>query len=149
PGNVDTGQINSGIGTAVAGLIAAAPGSSNDVSLTSLGLNTRILPVKVNFDDTANLSAEIDAGIRWAADNGAGIINLSFGGVCPDPNLLSAIQHAQSKGALVVAAAGDGALNTVTGGTNDAPSYPANDSGVIAVGATGPDGTRAAYSNTG
>src|SRR4029077_20098393 len=77
-------------------------------------------------------------------------------------NLLSAIQFAQSQGILVVAAAGTGALNSnvdVTG-ANDAPSYPAAYSttpppatpgaaAVTAVGATGREGLRAAYSNTG
>jgi hypothetical protein len=152
PGNTDTGQANSGAGTAVAGVIAAVPNTNIGSGFSSLGDNTRILPVKVNFDDTANASAEIDAGIRWAADNGARVINLSFGGVCPDPNLLSAIQHAQGQGALVVAAAGDGALNSLTDtahGTNDVTSNPADDPGVVAVGATGRDGIRAAYSNTG
>jgi hypothetical protein len=147
----DTVQANAGDGTAVAGVIAAMP--NKGVGLTSLGLNTRVLPVKVNFDDTAHVSAEIDAGIRWAADHGAQIINLGLGGTCSnDPNLLSAIQHAQGNGNLVVAAAGNGALNAnldLTDGTNDAPSYPASDPGVIAVGATGGDGIRAAYSNTG
>jgi hypothetical protein len=79
-------------------------------------------------------------------------MNLSFSGDCPDPNLLSAIQHAQNKGVLLVAAAGDGALNSLTdsiNGTNDALSYPANDPGVVAVGGTRADGLRAASSNTG
>ena len=52
----------------------------------------------------------------------------------------------------MVAAAGNNALNPVLDpneGTNDAPSYPANEPNVIAVGATGHDGFRAVYSNTG
>ena len=145
PSNTDTGQIKAGDGTATAGVITSV--------MASVGLKTgSVLPVKVNFDDTAHASAEIDAGIRWAADNGAQIINLSLGGVCPDPNLLSAIQYAQNKGDLLVAAAGNGAVSPTadpSNGTGDALNYPADDAGVVAVGATGGDGLRASYSNTG
>jgi subtilisin family serine protease len=147
--NTDTGQTDAGHGTAVAGVIAAA--TNNSTGLASLGFNTKVLPIKVNFDDQAHISAQIGAGINWAAANGARIINLSLGGPCPDSTIQKAIQNAQNAGILVVAAAGNGALNTnldPANGTNDAPSYPANYSGVIAVGATGHDGFRAAYSNT-
>src|SRR5262249_54271242 len=61
-------------------------------------------------------------------------------------------QTAQMNGILVVAAAGNNALSPVLDpgeGTNDAPSYPANEPDVVAVGATGRDGFRALYSNTG
>ncbi len=159
-GNTDTGQLNAGAGSATAGVIAAV---TSGTGLTSLGLDTHVLPVKVDFDDTA-ASAEIDAGIRWAADNGARVINLPFAGGCPDPNLQSAIQYAQSKGDLVVVAAGDGALSPnldQDNGTNDAPAYPAvyatnppastptGQAAVVAVGAAGADGVRASYSDTG
>jgi subtilisin family serine protease len=165
-GNTDTGQPgnDNGHGTAVAGMIAAF--TNNHLGLASLGFNTRVLPVKVNFGDAA-VGAEIDAGIRWAADASqqhplVNVINLSLGGSCPDSNLLSAIQFAQSQGILVVTAAGNGALNSQLDptGANDAPIYPAAYStkappatpgaaAVIAVSATGRDGLRAAYSNTG
>jgi hypothetical protein len=161
PGNTDTEQIAPGHGTAVAGVIAAV--TNNGIGLASLGFNTKVEPVKVNFDDTAHVSAEIASGIRWAADHGAKILNLSFGSPCQDSNLALAINYAQQQGLLVVAAAGNGALNSnldTNNGTNNAPSYPAAYSTaggpgapVIAVGATGPDGhggqIRAAYSNTG
>jgi hypothetical protein len=108
------------------------------------------MPVKVSTDGTFSTAA-VAAGIMWAADNGARIINLSFGGPCPDSTEQSAVSYAQAKGALVVAAAGNGALNPGfdTAGDSDDPSYPAADPGVIAVGATGLDGYRAAYSTTG
>ena len=56
------------------------------------------------------VARQIAAGIDWAADNTTNpvkIINLSLGGACPDPVIQTAIQHAQSKGILVVAAAGN------------------------------------------
>jgi hypothetical protein len=146
----ETGNLDSdGHGTAVAGVIGAV--TNNTLGLASLGWNTHVLPVKVDFSAN-NASAQIESGIEWAADNGAKVINLSFGGVCPDSSILTGIQYAQSKGALVVASAGNGAiypqLDTLNG-QDDVPSYPAADSGVMAVGATGKDGFRAAYSTDG
>ena len=87
--------------------------------------------------------------MRFARGHSA---RLSFGGPCPDSTIESAIQTAQADGILVVAAAGNGALNPnidPQDGTSDAPSYPANEPKVLAVGATGRDGYRAYYSNTG
>jgi subtilisin family serine protease len=150
-GNTDS----DGHGTAVAGAIAAATNNSN--LLASLGWNTSVMPVKVDFTN-AQVDSQIAAGIDWAADNTTNpvrVINLSLGGPCPDAAVQTAIQHAQSKGILVVAAAGNEALSAGFDPTpsdlayNDAPSYPAAFSGVLAVGATGRDGSRAAYSNTG
>ncbi len=159
-GNTDTGQTESGHGTAVAGVIAAA--TNNDQGLASLGWNTLVMPIKVDFDDPAlSVSGQIAAGIVWAATtpnhatDPVKIINLSFGGTCPDPTVATAIATAQSLGVLVVAAAGNDALSAGFDQTpaddefNDAPVYPASDSGVISVGATGREGYRAAYSNTG
>jgi hypothetical protein len=147
-GNEDTGT-GAGHGTAVAGVIAAA--TNNGMGLASLGYNTKVMPVKVDLS-----SAEIAAGILWAAGNGAKIINLSLGSTCPDSTILSAIQTAQSDGILVVAAAGNDALSAGFDPNpaadldyGDAPVYPASDPGVLSVGATGHDGYRAAYSNTG
>jgi hypothetical protein len=139
----------------VAGVIAAA--TNNGSGLASLGWNTKVIPVKVDFG-VASTSGEIAAGILWAADTTqhpgvpVKVINLSLGGPCPDNTIEGAIQTAQADGILVVAAAGNNALNPVfdkVEGTNDAPSYPANEPNVIAVGATGRDGFRAVYSNTG
>jgi subtilisin family serine protease len=156
-GNTDTGQSAAGHGTAVAGVIAAV--TNNGAGLASLGWNTLVEPVKVDFDDTANSSAEIAAGIEWAANNTTNpvkIINLSLGSTCPDSTVQSAIQYAQGKGILVVAAAGNDALSAgfdpdaaTDLNYNDAPVYPASYAGVLSVGATGREGYRAAYSNTG
>jgi subtilisin family serine protease len=160
-GNTDTGQTDAGHGTAVAGVIAAA--TNNGVGLASLGWKTLVEPVKVNFDVTAtntaaDISAQIAGGIEWAANNTTNpvkIINLSLGGTCPDSSVETAIQYAQNKGILVVAAAGNDALSQGFDLTpsdlnyNDAPVYPASEPGVLSVGATGHDGYRAAYSNTG
>ncbi len=150
PINAASGNTDSeGHGTAVAGVIAAA--TNNGAGLASLGWNTSVMPVKASTDGSFTTAA-IAAGIMWAADNGARVINLSLGGPCPDSTLQSAISYAQGKGVLIVAAAGNGAINPgfdPYDSDYDYPSYPAAYPGVIAVGATGMDGYRAAYSNTG
>ena len=144
-GNTDSG----GHGTAVAGVIAAATNNSNEIA--SLGWNTSVMPIKASSDGSTLTSAAVVAGINYAVANGAKIINLSLGGSCPDSAEQTAVESAINSGVLVVAAAGNGALNSQFGGESDSDyySYPAAYPGVIAVGATGMDGTRAAYSNTG
>ena len=131
-------------GTIAAGLIAARPG--NGIDMAGLGWDTRVLPVEV-LDDCGNgTTSGVAAGVRWAADAGADIINLSLTGSGPDPAVSSALAYARARGLLVVAAAGN------QGGTR--PVFPAADPGVVAVAATGVpggvDGDRvASFSNRG
>lgn len=136
-GNADT----VGHGTAVAGVVGAS--TDDDYGLASLGWNTLVMPIKVD-DDAGQLStsAVIDA-IRYAADQGAKVLNLSLGGCQRDPRLSEALQYAISKGALPVAAAGNEALE------GNPVEYPAADPNVLGVGATARDQTRARYSNFG
>ncbi|MEX2659871.1 MAG: S8 family serine peptidase [Acidimicrobiales bacterium] len=118
-------------GTVSAGLISAQPDNASDMA--GLGWNTRVLPVEVLNDCGSGTTSAVAAGIRWAADNGARIINMSLTGASRDPVVSAAVAYAQSKGLLVVAAAGNqGSSNKV---------WPAADLGVVAVGATGLPGT--------
>lgn len=129
-----------GHGTFVAGVAAAA--TDNDIGVAGAGYDTSLLGVKVaDADGTIAIDDEV-AGIRWAADHGADIINLSLGG--PDPSHLErqAIAYAQAKGAVVVAAAGNAGTNR--------RQYPAAYPGVLSVAATDPaTGTRPAFSSYG
>lgn len=129
-----------GHGTFVAGVAAAA--TDNGIGVAGAGYDTSLLGVKVaDASGTIAIDDEV-AGIRWAADHGADIINLSLGG--PDPSKLErqAITYAQTKGALVVAAAGNG--------RTDHPQYPAAYPGVLSVAATDPTtGGRPAFSSHG
>ena len=83
-------------------------------------------------------------GIRWAADHGADVINLSLGddsaSAHPEPAEDEAVQYALKKGAVVVASAGNG------GEKGDHISYPAAYPGVIAATAVDRYGTRASFS---
>jgi serine protease len=92
-------------------------------------------------------TSSIAAGIRYAADNGAKIINLSFGGSSPSPTEQSAMQYALDRGSFMAVAAGN---NKLTGNPTHYPAFYAEAMmGAMAVGATNRSGNRAAYSNTG
>ncbi|HEX4904067.1 MAG TPA: S8 family serine peptidase [Acidimicrobiales bacterium] len=125
--------------TGVAGLAGAD--TDNGVGMAALGWQTRVLAVAVLDPCGVGRASEVAAGIRYAADHGADIINLSLAGGS-NPVLLDAVRYAQGKGILVVAAAGNM-------GRSD-PVYPAAYDGVLAVGSTDADGTRISpFSNRG
>src|SRR5207244_4650956 len=81
---------------------------------------------------------------RWAADKGAKVINLSLGTnetfVGPT-DIQLAVNYAWSKGALIVAAAGNSGTSTL--------DYPARLANVVSVAAIDESGTRASFSNYG
>ncbi len=118
-------------GTVAAGLIAAQPFNGGDIA--GLGWDTRVMPVEVLNDCGSGTTSSVAAGIRFAADAGADIVNLSLTGSSQDPAVSAALAYARSKGLLVVAAAGNQASATKV--------WPAADLGVVAVAATGLPGT--------
>ncbi|MBC7273282.1 MAG: type VII secretion-associated serine protease mycosin [Streptomyces sp.] len=140
-------------GTAMAGIIAAhGHGPGNFDGVVGIAPEAKILPVRVILEDKDPARAKarksrgnaLAEGIRWAADHGADVINLSLGddsaSAHPEPAEDEAVQYALKKGAVVVASAGNG------GEKGDHISYPAAYPGVIAVTAVDRYGTRAAFS---
>lgn len=135
--STDTADMN-GHGTMVAGIIAA--NADNDLGVAGATKNCKILPVKV-LDDAGNGSILLIAeGIRYAADQGADIINLSLGSAEYSQQLQEAVDYAYAKGILVVAASGN---------TSGAIDYPAACHNVLAVGAVTSKNAFAPYSNYG
>jgi subtilisin family serine protease len=140
-----------GHGTHVAGTIACL--SNNNVGVAGVTWSCRLMPVKVltrivNVADPTDVrgtgsAADIAAGIRWAVDNGARVLNLSLGGTTDTQVERDAIAYAIAHGAVVVAAMG----NSFQQG--NPTSYPAAYPDVVAVGAIGQADTRAAFSQTG
>ncbi|MFN8472657.1 MAG: S8 family serine peptidase [Anaerolineae bacterium] len=130
---------DNGHGTHVAGIAAAA--TNNGVGIAGVGYNARILPVKVLGANGSGAYSAIANGMTWAADQGAQVINLSFGSAMNSQTLQAAVNYAWGKGAVVVAAAGDNA--------SSAPYYPAAYSNVMGVGATNQNDARASFSNIG
>jgi subtilisin family serine protease len=131
-----------GHGTAVASIIAAAPVPG--VSFTGVAPAARILSVKISGTDTFPTSVT-PQGIMDAVDFGADVINLSLATPDDVPALRNAVEYALRHNVVVVAAAGNDLPQGGTEGTG--PFYPAAYPGVLAVGAVGPDGVLAGFSD--
>ncbi len=130
-----------GHGTFVAGVVGAATNNSRGVA--GIGWNTRLLAVKVADQAGDIFDIDIANGIRWAADNGAKVANISLGRAGTSDDELSAIRYAQGRGMLVVASAGNSAQE------GNPKFYPAAYPGVVSVGATDAKGHRAWFSEYG
>ncbi|CAM5415869.1 Type VII secretion-associated serine protease mycosin OS=Streptomyces alboniger OX=132473 GN=mycP PE=3 SV=1 [Streptomyces alboniger] len=139
-------------GTAMAGIIAGhGHGAGNADGVMGIAPEAKILPVRVILEDKDPARAKarstrgnaLAEGIRWAADQGADVINLSLGddsdSAHPEPTEDEAVQYALKKGSVVIASAGGGEKG-------DHISYPAAYPGVIAATAVDRFGTRASFS---
>lgn len=143
----DGAQDENGHGTHVAGIAAAETGNGVGVAGTAPGAS--LLPVRVLDEEGSGSTDQVAAGVRYAADQGADVINLSLGltsGVGTAVKILGdldpmyeAVDYAWSKGAVVVVAAGNDSVPlcaepsahpraVCVGSTdeNDLPSYFSN-----------------------
>ncbi|HIK37293.1 MAG: S8 family peptidase [Geminocystis sp.] len=127
-----------GHGTHVAGTIAQS--TNNNYGVAGIAYRAKIMPLKV-LGKNGGTVADIAEAIKFAADRGAGVINMSFGGGGDSRFLREAIKYAHQKGVVMVAAAGNENRNAAT--------YPARYPEVIAVSATDAAGNKAPYSNFG
>ncbi len=130
---------DNGHGTLVAGIIGAR--SNNRIGVTSVCWSCSIMPIKVMNASGIGESTRIAAGIRWAADHGARVINLSFVMDGPQQIVGDALQYAHERGVVIVGAAGN------TGGSD--PTYPAAYPEVIGVAAAQADGVLYPWSQHG
>src|SRR3989344_878853 len=141
--NVLTGSAHAnddnGHGTHVTGTIAQ--NTNNGTGTAGIAYNATIMPVKVLDRNGTGTYAAIAEGIIWAVDHGAQVVNLSLGGPSHSKMLEDAVTYANSRGAVVVAAAGNDGRNGV--------SYPAAYDSVISVGALDINNQRTSYSNYG
>ena len=128
-----------GHGTAVASIIAAAPVPG--VSFTGVAPAARILSVKISGTDTFPTSVT-PQGIMDAVQFGADVINLSLATPDDVPALRNAVEYALRHNVVVVAAAGNDIPQNGAG-----PFYPAAYPGVLSVGAAGPGGALAPFSD--
>jgi serine protease len=134
-----------GHGTHVASTIAET--TNNGKGLTGLAYGATIIPVKVLNRYGEGDEDTIAKGLRYAADQGVQLINLSFefgtstNSASEIPRIAAAVRYARHKGALIVAAAGNDNVDEI--------AYPAALPGVVSVGAVTEHGCRAKYSDTG
>lgn len=128
-----------GHGTHVSGIIAAA---DNSLGVKGIAPLAKIMPVKVLDSSGYGWNDEIAAGIHYAVDNGANIINMSLGSYSPSTTVKEAVDYAEAHNVLVVAAAGNSSTYTF-------PIYPAVYSNVVAVAASDEDGYKTYFSNWG
>jgi serine protease len=129
---------DNGHGTHVAGTIAQT--TNNGVGAAGLAFCAALMPIKVLTRQGFGTVANVAEGIRWAADGGAQVVNLSLGGPIRSRILEDAVNHALDKGVVVVAAAGNSGRKV---------GYPAAYAGVIAVSATDDTDTIATFSSRG
>jgi serine protease len=154
-----------GHGTQVAGTILQE--TNNSFGTAGIAYQASLLPLKVcfgywdvqllmgmanvpgfaNADDTGCPDDAIGQAIRFAADSGAQIINISLSGGAPAPFLRDALNYAVSRGSFVAMAVGNEFFD---GNPTEYPAaYAAQINGAVAVGAVNRSSKRAPYSNTG
>jgi hypothetical protein len=129
-----------GHGTQMA-LIASGAVTPGGAAGAGEGQGVPLLAVKAFDENGVTSNFDLMRGMDYALQNGARVINLSWGSETPSAFIERAMLYARSRGAIVVASAGNEPHNR--------PVYPAAYPGVLAVGALDPDGTRWAKSNYG
>lgn len=129
-----------GHGTLLAGIIAATSG--NNTGIAGINPKARIMPLRALNAFGHTRASYVAKALVYAVDNGARVVNLSVGGPGESSAFRAAVDYAESKGVLVVAAAGNEAaeLTDILPGAHDA---------VLTVAALDTQDARAAFSNYG
>ncbi len=135
------GPVNEEHASHVAGIIAASADNEVGVAGTAGKAPIKIMPLRV-LEAGSGDDYTIAQAIYYAADNGAKVINMSLGGYGESPLITNACNYAFNKGVVVVAAAGNDALDTENFNPGAVP-------GVITVAATDVDNETAYFSNFG
>jgi subtilisin family serine protease len=129
-----------GHGTAVAGVAAAS--TNNALGVAGVAGAARIMPLRVAYSDSAGCHAyysTIASALTYAADNGARVANVSYGGVAGSSTVQSAARYMKSKGGLVF----------VSAGNNNIDENIVTDGSMVAVSATDSADAKASFSSWG
>lgn len=126
-------------GNHVAGTVAQS--TNNGKGVAGVAYEATIMPVKVLSKHGSGTLAQVSAGIRFAADHGADVINMSLGGGPATEVMREACNYAKERGVILVCAAGNNGAPTV--------SYPAAYEACVAVAALNSIKERSFYSNWG
>ena len=138
----DSGMDDNGHGTHVAGIIAAA---NNHIGVVGLAYNVKLMPIKAGMASGFFTQSQIAKGILYAYNNGADVINMSFGGKPSDIAVQDALETAYTRCVLVAAAGNDGMPNE--GRPIIAPTYPAALSYVMGVMSVDMRGVESGFTN--
>src|SRR5919109_1010213 len=126
-GQGDATSDPNGHGTAMAGIVAAA--TNNGDGIAGVGYaGVDVMPVRVLGADGTGQDSDIIEGVVYAADHGADVILMAFSNPGYSASLQQAIDYAWARGAVIVAAVGNG--------SSADPTYPAGDRGVMGVSST-------------
>jgi len=127
-------------GTHVAGIAAAV--TNNGIGVAGVGFSATIMPVKTSTDESSSTWILYGyEGIKYAVDNGASIINCSWGGSTLSQFEAEVIQYAEARGSLIVAAAGNDSSASL--------GYPASYPGVLSVASVDANDHKSSFSNYG
>ncbi len=137
--NDNNAEDDNGHGTHVAGTIGAL--TNNGAGVAGTNWSVSLMAAKVLDASGSGSYTSIANGIKWAADNGAKVINMSLGGSVGSKTLQSAVDYAWGKGVVLACAAGNN-------GTKN-KSYPAAYTNCIAVAATDQNDAKASFSQYG
>lgn len=135
-----------GHGTGMAGLIAGTGAYRGGEGAYGLAPGAKILPIRMpGANDASPFSGPsyLSKAIRYAADNGAQVINISLSSPAHSSQLDAAVRYALNRGSLIFAATGN------AGNKGNAVEYPAATPGVVGVGAVGVNLHRATWSTYG
>jgi type VII secretion-associated serine protease mycosin len=140
-----------GHGTGMAGLIAGTGAYNGGKGAFGLAPGSKILPIRMpDGSEAADMASsnkifneKLAPAIRYAADAGAKVINISQGASDGSPQVTAAVKYALGKGSLIFAAVGN------SGSTTNEVEYPAATPGVVGVAAVGKDLRRTAESEYG
>ncbi|MBI4435257.1 S8 family serine peptidase [Candidatus Uhrbacteria bacterium] len=135
-------------GTVIAGIIGAT--ANNGLGIAGINWDVSIMPLRVLNEFGAGSTTDVRRAIVYAVENGADVVNLSFTFTQTDERLRETIEWAYDQGVVVVAAIGNGNVDTDT-----QPIYPAcfdaeiGKNVVIGVAATDQEDQKASFSNFG
>jgi serine protease len=138
--NTDTNASDdNGHGTWVAGIIASNP--DDGYGIAGISWSDKILPVKIMSGTGTGDTSDLTAGIIWAANHGATVINMSVGGFPFSQYIQDAVNYAWNKGAVLVGAAGNN--------HREETFFPASFTNVVSVSATQSDNEFSNWSSYG
>ena len=144
PGPPDNNPMDfQGHGTHVAGIVGAK--GNNGIGVTGVAWDVSLMAVRAGYADGSGSGQlqtdDIAAALYYACDNGADIINMSFGSAIPSMVVKEALSYCSDKGVLLIAGAGNNSSNSLF--------FPAAYNNVLAVAATEIGNYKASYSNYG